>query len=184
MRVMFDVADIANQYGASKFYETVREATLHVLEASNLEIDEFNIREFYQRFAYAYIIGVKTRDVQKMLDLFTEDTFDPVGDWSDVIDDSGLHILQTEPPEKTLGLDMNKLIVADAFATNELSVSTFLSAQGDDAQHQLAFSAVVELLSKELEGPTGFAGLIESLYPGRYFTHIGDSFNDVVLICE
>ncbi|QVW55190.1 hypothetical protein pEaSNUABM29_00146 [Erwinia phage pEa_SNUABM_29] len=184
MRVMFDVADIANQYGASKFYEQVREATLAVLEASNLELNEFTIRDFYQRFAYAYIIGVKTRDPQQMLELLTEDTYDPLGDWQDVTDDSGLTILQTEPPEKTLGLDMNNLVITDQFAKGEIGVSTFLTAEGSDEQHALAFEAAAALLEKELTLLTGFAGLIESLYPGRYFTHVGDAFNDVVLICE
>ncbi|MGK7530287.1 hypothetical protein, partial [Salmonella enterica] len=62
--------------------------------------------------------------------------------------------------------------------------TTFLAAQGSPEQHQAAFGAAVSLLAEELTNLTGFAGLIESLYPGRYQTYVGDSFNDVVLICE
>ncbi|EBV0422836.1 hypothetical protein DNL62_06975 [Salmonella enterica subsp. enterica serovar Typhimurium] len=162
MSVLFDVADIANQYSATRFYEHVREAALCVLEASNLEIDETQIRDFYQRFAFAYIIGVKTRDPSTMVDLLQEDTLEPLGNWELVSD--GLSV--------------------DQFAKETSVDTTFLAAQGSPEQHQAAFGAAVSLLAEELTNLTGFAGLIESLYPGRYQTYVGDSFNDVVLICE
>lgn len=182
MSVLFDVADIANQYGASKFYEQVRATTLRVLEASNLEVDEYGIRDFYQRFAFAYVVGVKTRSPQEMIDLLTDDTFEPIGGWTTVIDDSGLLLANSDPllAQKY----MNCLVQTDSFATEELATCTFLNAHGSPEQHQLAFSAAHTTLTQELSGPTGFAGLIESLYPGRYQTYIGDSFNDMVLICE
>lgn len=184
MRLIYDVPNEVNRYGAMKFFENVRESVLVAIEAGNLEIAESNIRQFYQDYAWAYIIATKYRNPVMFDSLLMQVTCDPVGDWSPVTDSSGMEILLgTLPGDKLLPEHM--LIIDDHVATAEDQTVTFLSAEaGVEMLHYAALEAVKAQLTNELSTQTGLAALIDSMLPGGMVSYIGESFDGMVVICD
>lgn len=61
---------------------------------------------------------------------------------------------------------------------------TFLSTVGDENNHMVAICHAAEILQNELETQTGLAALINSMFPGPLTRWIGETFNDLVLVCN
>ncbi|ANZ50454.1 hypothetical protein STRATTON_29 [Erwinia phage vB_EamM_Stratton] len=184
MRIMFDVPNEVNRYGAMKFFETVRDNVLHAIEAGNLEIAESNIRQFYQDYAWAYIIATKNRNPAMLDKYLMQVTCDPIGDWTPMTDASGAEIqlgaLASDKP-----LPDHMLIIDDQFASGEDETYTFLCAEDSNTlSHFAALEAAKERLTHELTTRTGLAALIESMLPGDFSSYVGESFDGMVVICH
>lgn len=184
MRLIYDVPNEVNRYGAMKFFENVRESVLVAIEAGNLEIAESNIRQFYQDYAWAYIIATKYRNPAMLDSLIMQVTCNPVGDWTSVTDSSGMEIqLGASVGDKTLPSHM--LIIDDHVAEFEEQTMSFLSAEeGEELLHYAALEAVKTQLTNELSTQTGLAALIDSMLPGAMVSYIGESFDGMVVICD
>lgn len=184
MRLIYDVPNEVNRYGSLKFFENVRDNVLSCIEAGNLEIAEHNIRQFYQDYAWAYIIATKYRNPEMLDSLLMHMTCNPIGNWNPQCDSSGMEIqLGASPGDKRLPQHM--LIIDDAFSETEDESSTFLCAEdSDELNHFAALVAAKEQLTKELSTRTGLAALIESMLPGEIVSYIGESFEGMVVICN
>ncbi|QVW28527.1 hypothetical protein pEaSNUABM8_00030 [Erwinia phage pEa_SNUABM_8] len=167
MIVYYDATERVDEYGKSKFYEMVRENISEIFEKSGLEIlanenhgSDKAIIEIYQKYAYAFVIGIMMNNSAQFEDNFFEELNDPVGGWRQM-EEGG-----------------------DEWGSTVWSESVVPNTYGSIEQQNTARITAVNLFNEQGRNQTDLAGLVRQLYPGRYLNHYGDDFKGLVVVCE
>lgn len=179
MNIFYDVPDRVNQYGSTQFYEMVRDHICSIVEFSGLEfgLNDSDIQNLYQRYAHAYIIGVAARSTEVFSSFLIDEVNDPISGWEDVLDNSN-SLLATNTPLHLHGLE------CDGFASVIDSSQNFPYFNGTDLQHTQGLLKAFAIFDHELSTRTGLASTIMDLIPGIYQTYYGDTYNDLVVVCQ
>lgn len=188
MIVYYDATERVDEYGKAKFYEVVREHIAEIFERSGLEITgselhgtDKSIIEIYQRYAYAFVIGVLMGDVTQFRDNFYDEFTDPIGMWKSVEDRSGELLLSQG---HVLTKNAGPAVIHDEEGEFTWGEVVIPNTTGSAEQHTLGRNVAEALFLNEMGTQSGLAGLVRQLYPGRYLNHYGDDFKGLVVVCE
>lgn len=185
MKVFYDVSSRVVEFGATRFYEHVREHISAILTECQLEVTNEtvdNLYHLYQRYAMAYVIGVTTRDagkfIENLVDEFAEGDDDS---YTLATDRSGYELRQQ-------GLLLDHAfedIVVDELPLISSMIAQFPGCSGAQEEHEKAINMAAALFLDETSTELmGLASVIGSVCPGKYIEHYGDDFKGLVVVCE
>ncbi|QOC54480.1 hypothetical protein pSALSNUABM04_020 [Salmonella phage pSal-SNUABM-04] len=185
MKVFYDVSSRVVEFGATRFYEHVREHISAILTECQLEVTNEtvdNLYHLYQRYAMAYVIGVTARNagkfIENLVDEFAEGDEDS---YTLATDRSGYELRQQ-------GLLLDRAfedIVVDELPLISSMIAQFPGCSGTQEEHEKAINMAAALFLDETSTELmGLASVIGSVCPGKYIEHYGDDFKGLVVVCE